>query len=282
MTAADIDDALRIQIDAFNDLARRNGKDPGEVTDAHLERGRRRHEHFVKHDPDGVFVATVADRIVGCALALRREGLWGLSLLVMDPAAQSAGAGRKLLDASLTYSEGCKRAVIQSSTDARAIRAYGTSGFDLFPQVTASGKPSFDDRHHTRRVRVGGPDDADFANEVDRQVRRAGRGPDHEMAASNTMYVVDDADGQGYAYMRDGELYLLAATNDDAATALLCRCFEHAKDSDSTITVEHITAEQQWAIRACLSARLDIAPGGPVFWRGATPPPAYIPSGAFL
>ena len=35
--------------------------------------------------------------VAGAALALLREGLWGLSLLVVDPDAQCAGAGRELL-----------------------------------------------------------------------------------------------------------------------------------------------------------------------------------------
>jgi hypothetical protein len=27
---------------------------------------------------------------------------------------------------------------------------------------------------------------------------------------------------------------------------------------------------------------LKVTPGGPVFWRGTTPPKSYLPSGAFL
>lgn len=285
MTTADVDTTLRIQIDAFTELDRGLGEDPSPVTDVHRERGRRRHEHFVTHDPDGAFVATVDDRIIGCALALRRDDLWGLSLLAVDPASQSGGAGRKLLDASLSYAEGCERAVILSSPDPRAIRAYGTSGFDLYPQVRASGTPDLARRPRQRRkVRAGAPTDTEFANAVDRSVRGAARGDDHAVVAAvgATMIVVDDADGRGYACLRDGDVYLLAATDDSTAGALIWHCFEVAKDNDQTITVEHITGEQQWAIDACFAARLRIAPSGPVFWRGATPPRAYLPSGAFL
>ena len=285
MTLADIEATLRVQVDAFTDLDRRLGAEPPPITDVQRQRGRLRHEHFVTHDPGGSFVATVDDQVIGCAMALRREGLWGLSLLVVDPAAQSGGAGRALLDASLTYAEGCDRAVILSSTDARAMRAYATSGFDLFPQVSASGKPVLDARpDRDRDVRDGGPEDRPFIDAVDRAVRGAGRGPDHAVigAIGATLFVLDDSHGRGYAYVRDGEVYLLAATDDATAAALLWRCFEFASEKDLKVTVEFITGEQQWAIKACFAARLKVTPGGPVFWRGTTPPRAYLPSGAFL
>ena len=53
-----------------------------------------------------------------------------------------------------------------------------------------------------------------------------------------TMYVVDDSAGRGYAYIReDGEIYCLAATDEDTATALLWRCFAHAVEIDKPVTV---------------------------------------------
>jgi GNAT superfamily N-acetyltransferase len=217
-------------------------------------------------------------------LALRRDSLWGLSLLVVDPAAQSTGAGRRLLDATLSYAEGCDRGVILSSNDHRAIRAYATSGLSLFPQVMATGKPTLDKAPQSvARVRDGSVADADFANEVDRVVRGAGRGSDHGWIVEVApMYVVDDKTGRGYAYLRNGEVYLLAATDEATAAALMWRCFAQAADEGVEANVEHLTGEQQWAIAAALDARLTIKPGGPVFWRGTTPPRAYIPSGAFL
>ncbi|HWC34300.1 MAG TPA: GNAT family N-acetyltransferase [Mycobacteriales bacterium] len=285
MTEADVEETVRIQIDAFSDLGRREGQQPEPVLDYQRNRAKLRHHHFVTHDPGGSFVATIDGQLVGCALALRRGTLWGLSLLVVDPARQSAGAGRKLLDAALAYADGCDRAVILSSTDPRAIRAYATSGFELFPQVAASGKPSLDARPpRNHAVRSGAVGDTTFLDAIDRAVRGAGRGPDHELIGGigATCFVVDDGPGRGYAYVRDGDVYLLAATDDATATALLWHCFEFAADSNLKVSVEHMTGEQQWAIDACFAARLKVVPGGPVFWRGATPPRAYLPSGAFL
>ncbi|HEX3897823.1 MAG TPA: GNAT family N-acetyltransferase [Mycobacteriales bacterium] len=284
MTEADLDATVKAQLAAFTDLDRRNNDPVPDITDAMVERQRVRHQHFLEHDPDGAFVAVADDAVVGCGLALRRDSLWGLSLLVVDPAVQSTGAGRKLLDATLRYAEGCDLGVILSSNDHRAIRAYATSGLSLFPQVMASGKPTLDKAPKSvTRVRDASAADADFANEIDRLVRGAGRGPDHAWIIKIApMYVVDDKAGRGYAYLRNGEVYLLAATDEDTATTLLWRCFAHAADEGIDATVEHITGEQQWAISAALDARLSIKPGGPVFWRGTTPPRAYIPSGAFL
>lgn len=285
MTHDDVDAAVRIQYAAFGDLDRRNGEPVHPPTEVQLERAKSRDRHFIDHDPDGAWVAvTGGGDVVGCGLALRRDNLWGLSLLVVDPAAQSSGAGRQLLDATLEYAAGCDLGVIESSDDARAMRAYATSGFSLFPQICAAGKPALDAAPASMaRAREGGAADLEFADEVDRAVRRAPRGPDHAwIAGFAPMYVIDDADGRGYAYLRDGDVFLLAATNDATAADLLWRCLRHSADNELSSTVDNITGEQQWAVAACLAARLDLKPSGPVFWRGATPPRAYLPSGAFL
>jgi hypothetical protein len=62
----------------------------------------------------------------------------------------------------------------------------------------------------------------------------------------------------------------------------LWRCLIRIAELDIEAAVDHLTAEQQWAIDACFAARLKVEPGGPVFWRGRTPPRSYLPSGAFL
>lgn len=285
MTEADIEPTARVQEASFNDLDRREGVEPREMTDEIWERLTGRQRHFLTHDPAGSWVATDDDKVVGCALALKRETLWGLSLLVIDPAVQSAGTGRKLLDASLTYAEGCDRAIILSSTDPRAMRSYATSGFALYPQVHGHGAP---DRTALPalhgRMRDGSVADADRADDIDRSVRGAARGPDHILLATDmAMFVVDDVDGRGYAYVRgDGIVMAVAASDDTTATDLLWRCLAHAAEAGVPGTIDHMNAEQQWAITASYRARLEVTPAGPVFWRGITPPPSYLPSGAYL
>jgi GNAT superfamily N-acetyltransferase len=285
MTDADVEPASQVQVSAFIDLDRRMGVEPPPLDDAVWARIYRRQRHFVVNDPGGSWVAVDDGRVIGCALALKRESLWGLSLLVVDPTTQSTGTGRKLLDTSLRYAEGCDRAIILSSRDPRAIRSYATSGFTLFPQVEGTGEP---DRRAlpamNGRVREGSLDDVAFADDVDRAVRGAPRGPDHvRLATDQPLFIADDVDGRGYAYVRsDGEVLALAASDDVTATALLWRCFAHALDLGKPSGVIDMNAEQQWAIDAAFAARLKVTPAGPVFWRGGRPPPAYLPSGAYL
>jgi len=56
-----------------------------------------RYRHLVTTDPEGAWVAEHEGAIVGCALALRREDVWGLSLLIVRPDLQSSGTGGALL-----------------------------------------------------------------------------------------------------------------------------------------------------------------------------------------
>jgi GNAT superfamily N-acetyltransferase len=285
MAGADVRGAAEVQVASFGDLDRREGVVPRPITDDLWEIFYARHRHFMRHDPDGTWVAADGDRIIGVALALKRDSLWGLSLLVVDPTVQSAGTGRRLLDASLAYAEGCDRAVILSSKDPRAMRAYATSGFDLHPQVTATGTPDVAALPALHaRVRDGSVEDGEWADRIDRAVRGAKRGPDHpRLATDMAMFVVDNVDGAGYAYVRNhGEIAAIAATDDDTATALLWRALAHTIDLGEPATVPHVNGGQQWAIRASYLARLSVAPAGPVFYRGMTPPPSYLPSGAYL
>jgi GNAT superfamily N-acetyltransferase len=285
MTDSDVVAAGAIQVSAFTDLDRREGIEPKPVTDAVRQRIHTRLRHFVVNDPDGAWVAVDGENVIGCALALKRDSLWGLSLLVVDPSVQSAGTGRKLLDASLTYAAGCDRAIILSSSDPRAIRSYATSGFALYPQVEGNGDP---DRTALPalhgRVRDGSVADIELADSIDRAVRGAARGPDQvRLATDMTMFVADDVDGRGYAYVRtDGEIIALAASDHRTASALLWRCFAHVCEIAKPVSVIDMNAGQQWAIAASFAARLKVTPGGPVFWRGVAPPAAYLPSGAYL
>jgi GNAT superfamily N-acetyltransferase len=280
---ADIGAAREVQTRAFQEHDRSFGDPVVPVTAEVVERQRGRLQHFLTHDPAGSWVATVDGEVVGVALALRRASLWGLSLLVVDPSVQSRGVGRQLLDASLTYADGVDTAIILSSRDPRAMRRYAAAGFDLHPQIHAEGTVDRARLPASRRaVRPGGADDLAFADAVDVAVRGAPRGPDHELLARTfRMFVVDDVDGRGYAYARsDGRVVAVAASDDETATALLWECL--AQDADGERTVDHINAAQQWAVKVVVAAGLRLAPAGPVFWRGRTPPRSYLPDGAYL
>src|SRR3954453_17878789 len=252
---------------------------PPEVT----ARQHRRINQFLTHDAPGSWVAESADGVIGVALALRRDDLWGLSLLAVRPDCQAKGVGQQLLAATLTYAADVQRSVILSTGDPKAMASYARAGLDRYPQVAARG-PVRRLATQSMRVRPGSLADVEFADEVDMAVRGARRGPGQLVLAETwSMFVVDDRDGGGYAYVRDnGEVEAVAATDDDTATALLWRCLSYAADRGVDASVEHANAGQQWAVRVMVEAGLSLRPSGPVFWRGGRPPPSYLPSGPWL
>lgn len=280
----DVEGAAAVQIAAFDDYDRRSGNPVPETTPERVNFQRRRQRHFLSHDPHGAWVAESDDQIVGVALALRRDRLWGLSLLVVDPSTQSRGIGKALLDAALSYADPDQPAVILSSRDPRAIHRYTSAGFDLHPQMRASGVPVLSPRREDAvPVREGTAADFELADAVDVAVRGAARGSDHELLASvGVMFVADRGRRRGYAYVQDGRVRTIAATDEETAAALLARSLAHARDLGVEATVEHMTGNQQWALRAVAAAKLSLAPSGPAFWRNGTPPPAYLPSGPYL
>jgi hypothetical protein len=48
-----------------------------------VARRKQHYRHFLKHDPEGAWVAVDGDTVAGVALALVREGVWVLSLFAV-------------------------------------------------------------------------------------------------------------------------------------------------------------------------------------------------------
>ncbi|MBV9369037.1 MAG: GNAT family N-acetyltransferase, partial [Frankiales bacterium] len=136
---ADVEAARLVQVAAFAAHDERMGEPVTVDTPERIERRRRRLRHFLANDPGGCWVATDGDRIAGVALASIRDGLWGLSLLVVDASLHGRGIGRRLLAAALHYGAPPGRGVIMATRDPGAIRLYAEAGFALHPQVRASG-----------------------------------------------------------------------------------------------------------------------------------------------
>ena len=64
-----------------------------------------RFAHVRSTDPSGCVVAEVHDEVVGLAHALVRDGLWTCSLFGVDPAWQSRGIGKRMLERVLAYGD---------------------------------------------------------------------------------------------------------------------------------------------------------------------------------
>ncbi len=184
MTEDDAEAALALTCDTFEDLSRRLNDEPESRPDPAIATIRFR--HLVRTDPDGAWVAEDEHGLAGCALALLREGVWGLSLLVVRPGLQSAGVGSALLRHAHDYADGARGRIILSSPDPRALRAYARLGLALHPTMWAvrdAARRARARRHprgHARRhpVHRGGRPPRARRRARPRHRRPAGHGPD--------------------------------------------------------------------------------------------------------
>lgn len=287
MRPDDAADVERLTADAFHDLAIRTRPagtpEPPPRSPQRSQAWLTRLEHLVAHDPSGCWVAEEREVLLGAAAALRRETLWGLSTLAVRPGIQSRGIGRALLDAALSYSEGCVRGIICSSPDPRAARRYRLAGFALHPTTAFSGSVDRSALPVVEHVREATPADLELCDSVDRQIRGAAHGVDHEpMMRQFRLVVVDHTTGSGYCYvLSDGGPYLLAATNRRTAQRLLWESLAAAPEA-AEVEIDALTAEQDWALDVAFAAGLTIRTEGYLALRHMRPPVPYVPSGHFL
>lgn len=136
-------------------------------TPEEVERRKARYKHFLRHDPDGAWVAEDDGRVSGVAISLVRERVWVLSLFVVAADHRNTGLGRDLLERALAYGDGCKGAMIASSQHPAAMRSYAHAGFDLHPSLTASGGVRREMIPSGLAVRDGEAQDLELAAEVD-------------------------------------------------------------------------------------------------------------------
>ena len=278
------DDALAVHelsFRSFSDLGERLNEPPQPPPPP--EHALVRIHQLIDRDAGGAWVTEHDGQLTGAALALDRDGLWGLSLLVVDPGHQSAGIGRKLLARSLEYAGGGRRGgVILASPDARALRAYARAGFAAHPSFRAEGRPKAIEA--PAGVRDGGPADLPLTERVDIAVRGVPHGSDIEamLRADCRLLVAED---RGYAVIGRGGVRLLAALDEAAAADLLRAALAAlaASPAGEDVHVEWITALQGWAIPPVLDAGLSLVGEGAVFVRGDVGRfQPYLPSGAYL
>ena len=262
---------------AFEDLARRAGEPPHPPPDpaaAHL-----RIRRLATTDPGGAWAAVEDGALAGAALALVREGLWGLSLLVVHPRVQSRGIGRALLARALAHGDGARGHVILASDDARALRAYARAGLTFHPTARAEGVPRALAAPSGVRLMEAG--DRALTDAVGRHVRGAAHGDDLDALRAGGAEVLVLPDG-GYAAHNQGDVRLLAAFDALAARTLLRAVLARAPAGRSA-AVPWLTGDQAWAVDVALDAGLELRLEGALFLSGDTGPfTPYLPSGAYL
>ena len=238
--------------------------------------------HFVAHDAPGCWVVEQDGEIVGCAVALLRDGLWCLSSFAVAPHVQAQGLGKTLLDAALGHGP-WSAGIICASSDPRAARRYRLAGFDLHPAMLAWGSVARELLPALPEVRDGSIDDVELLDAIDRAARGFGRPLDHPAILDQMRLVITEVAGsRGYAYFTDtGSPYLLAATDPAAAQRVLWSALAHS-EPEERVDFTDITAHQTWAVDVALSARMEIHTYGYVAVRGMPVPMPYLPSGHFL
>jgi GNAT superfamily N-acetyltransferase len=247
-----------------------------------VARGVRRVAHLQRTDPGGAWVAEAGGAIVGMALALVREGIWGLSLFAVARDHQSRGIGRELLEAAFGHGANARGHLILSSESPAAMRRYARLGLELRPCVAAAG---IVDRTRLRAddgVVDAGADRIPVADAIGRAVRGAGHGVDLEIAVDDPGARLLLYEDRAFALVRKDRISLVAGLDDPAATRALNAALA-ATPPGASVSVDFLTAGQDWAVRACLDAGLALSPDGPFFTGGDLGPMRpYIPSGAYL
>jgi len=238
--------------------------------------------HLLGTDPRGSFVATRPDgAILGFAQAARRDSLWVLCHLFVDPTCQGAGIGRELLARAHSYGASCSAGLIAATPTPPALRLYAQlPGFVLHPMLTAAGEVDHARLAPSRLVREAGAHDLELTAALGRRIRGGAHGPDllYLLEQGGTLLLAAD---RGYAVAGPGGPELVAAADPEAADALLVECLLRTTPG-TRATVKRIGAGQPWAIRTCLRANLALAPWGPLLARGTeAPTAAYLADSAF-
>jgi GNAT superfamily N-acetyltransferase len=240
--------------------------------------------HIQRTDPGGCWVAEAGGRLVGAALGIIREGIWGLSLLAILPEYQGLGIGNRLYAPALEYGAGEPGGLILSSTHPAALRRYARSpGFRLVPTLGLSGVCDRRRAPATLRSRPGDLDaDAATIEAASRHVRGASHLrdlPTHLDRPGSALLVVD---GDGFACVSNGTATLLAARTESGAEDLLWSAMLGGPEGEE-VSVDFVSADNQWAFRVGLEGGLAIGEWSALFVRGDIGPLApYLPSGAYL
>jgi GNAT superfamily N-acetyltransferase len=282
MTVDDVPRAERVTAVGFHELDtrmfRRSWPDPQLRPPERGANWVARTTHLVGTDPGGCWVAEDDSEMLGIVVSFEREKMWLLASYAVVPGAQGLGLGKALLAPALEYGRGSLRAMLNASSDPKAVRRYHAAGFRMYPQMFLRGTPDRSRIPVIEKVREGSLGDVDLMDSVDRRTRGAAHGPDHEVLMQQHRLVVSDSStGQGYAYLDDGTA-LLAATDRRTATRLLWEAIAASDD----VLIGHITPENSWAVDVGLAAGLELDQAGYQALRHMRPAAPYLPHGALM
>jgi GNAT superfamily N-acetyltransferase len=282
MTPEDVPAAEQLRADAFYEVdlraAPRSGPEPERRAPSNALAWVRRTVRLLETDAGGQWVAADDSGLLGLVCSVVRERLWVLVTFAVRPGLQGKGIGRQLQARAQAYGAGCERGMLSASDDPLALRRYHAAGFALYPQMVFAGQVDRSAIPVVSGVREGAPDDLEWMDALDRDLRGAPHGPDHATFADLRRLVVA-TDRDGYAYTSADGTYLLAARTEPTAARLLWECLAGA---DGHFEVSHVTSANMWAADIALRSRLSMGTRGFLGVRGMVPPAPYIHSGPLL
>ncbi len=251
-------------------------------TDALRRAWEERLQHSLRTDPGGSFVSERDGLVTGAAQAVIREGIWILSLIAVSPKLGEGGDGRALMRASLDYGSGCAGGLIVASDDPRALRLYASSGFALEATFQITGGvdhkliPALDPA-----ITPVDPSRLDTLDSISRAARGAAHSPDLEVprARGASFFQLED---RGFVAIGPARgVWLLAARDEQAASALLWYALAQLPH-ETPVDIGWISGRQRWALDIFVAARLSFTTYGAIATRGAVGPLyPYIPSPPF-
>ncbi|MGI9155287.1 MAG: GNAT family N-acetyltransferase [Marmoricola sp.] len=287
MRPEDVPVVERLSAEGFHELDtrtyQRDWPEPVLRSPERAVRWRVRTAHLLSTDPAGCWVADHDGDVLGFAVSFNRELMWLLASYAVRPGLQGHGIGRQLLGAALEHGRGCLRGMLAASGDPKAARRYRAAGFTLHPKMFLYGVVDRGVLPVVEHVREGTAGDVDLMDSVDRRTRGAAHGPDHTVLLDTFRLVVTDRPaGTGYAYVDEtGSPVLLAATDRRTASSLLWEALASSNPGDQ-MSVNHVTAANEWAVDVGMAARLDLQQSGYLAVRGMRPPAPYLHHGALL
>jgi GNAT superfamily N-acetyltransferase len=205
----------RIFYDAFADIAHRHAfavePDSPEFTAFHAN---------LMLSLDGI-VSVVAERdggIVGAAFADARGPIAGIGPVSVDPAAQDAGTGRRLMEALLDRTRGAAGVrLVQTAYHARSLALYARLGFAVREPLSVMQGAPLQRSTAGFGVRPAHPDDVPACDALCRRVHGHDRSAELRGAiGAGTARVVERPDRvSGYATGFGYGWHAVAETNDD-------------------------------------------------------------------
>ena len=233
--------------------------------------------------PAGAWVAEDDGGLRGRALALKREGIWGLSLLVVGP---EHAVGRRRLRAARARARRTRdgrRAARSSSPRPTRARCAPTRGSG-FAAAPAASTP------RARRAGSSAPggvrdgDAGDIARDRDRRPQRARRG---RTAATSRRCCAPDCRllviaERGYAVFGDGSVRMLAAFDEDGGGRAAARRARPRRRRGDRGRVDHRRASSGRSGRASTQGSSSTRHGAVFVGGDVGPFRPYLPSGAFL